>query len=517
MTADDFSEASAYARKIDKKAIKYKPYKGKMNIEKSIEFNPEEYADFSYADLVNFYGKVSKIISTASSMEKYAVSKPAKEKPKPEEEKKRKEVVTKLQEMTKKNLEEARKMEKKKITAPGEAPEKEIFGGEIEFEFKKTERKKKAPEKPAEIEMPEPEIPEPEKIPEPATEKREEKPEEKKEEAIPPALKKKAPEKPTEMKKPPLPPVLRESPDEAAEKKYVQIEEELSKSLGKKIDEKTIKKKMLELTKELFKTKSINRRQRIKLEISVLKNMITRKKKKGAKGKLSEKEAHKQLLETIVNTQKSEIASNKDKIVENYKERIKQLKDNFYMEIEKTEKPAERKKIYQKFVVSLTELVEELPGILKEHEEFSTKKHISEIEKLKSSLSGKENKIQDKANERIEEIDSEYHGEYQKIKRILAKDVDSLIELVGKRILKKKGETVPEQELKEDEIIDEVNSTDEGTLLYYLHLKNPDYYKKYERKHVSKAEALTKAKVFMAQEKGLGEEMVRRHFGELEV
>ena len=75
---------------------------------------------------------------------------------------------------------------------------------------------------------------------------------------------------------------------------------------------------------------------------------------------------------------------------------------------------------------------------------------------------------------------------------------------------------MPEEELKADEIINEINTTDEGTLLYSLHMKDLDYYKRYERKHVSKAEALTRAKILMAREKGLSDSITRRYFGEPE-
>ncbi len=509
MEKGDFLGALEEAKRIDKKAIEYKPYSGKMELEKAIDLTPDDYIDFSYNDMVNLYERTSKIISTAESLREYAVKKAGPRAPGVEE-KKTEEVVSKLKEITKESLEKAKELEKKEVAAPSEVPPEElkkpeIFGGEIEFE---KEAEKIEFEKLPEAKAPptaKPKKPRAEEVP-----------------AKPPEMVEGAPGAGVVPKKeeaaPPLPPVLRESPDEAAARKYDQIEEELSGSLGKKIDEKTIKKKMLELTKELFRTKSINRRQRIKLEITVLKNMITRGKKKAVKGKkkLSEEEAHKQLFETIVNTQKTEVAANKDTVVENYKKKIAGLRSAFYEEMEKVESEGERKKTYERFVMSLTELIEQLPRTLGEYEEFSTKKHLAEMKRLKSSLGKQEKSTLRKVEERTEEIESTYHDAYNAVKRILAKDVDSLIELVGKKLLKKEGEVVPEEELKVDEIVNEINSTDEGTLLYSLHMKDPDYYKQYERKHVSKAEALTKAKVLMAKEKGLSGNITRKYFGELE-
>lgn len=498
MANDDFSSAVEEARRIDRKAMEYKAYSGGMELEKAIDFTPRDYMDFSYDDLVNYYEKTSKIISTAESLQAYTVKKVAPSKPKIEE-KRAEEVVSKLKEITKESLQKAKELEEKEVAAPPEIEleKAEVFGGEIEFE-KEGIKPVKPPERKPPVEKIVPE------------EKPKVAPPKPPEEA--PPVEKAAPE----VIAPPLPPVLRESPDEAAERTTRQVEGELSKSLGQKIDEKTIKKKMLALTKELFKTKSMNRRQRIKLEIAVLKNMIT-KKRKAVKGKetLSEKEAHRQLLETIINTQKTEVAANKDTVADNYKKKIAALREDFYRKMGKA-KEEEKKRIYEDFVLTLTELIEQLPKALEKYEEFTTKKHTAEIERIKASLKKQDRTTLRKAEERIEEIESTYHDKYAAVKKILAKDVDSLIELIGKRLLKKEGEVVPEEELKSDEIINEINTTDEGTLLYSLHMKDLDYYRRYERKHVSKAEALTRAKILMAREKGLSDSITRRYFGEPE-
>ena len=63
----------------------------------------------------------------------------------------------------------------------------------------------------------------------------------------------------------------------------------------------------------------------------------------------------------------------------------------------------------------------------------------------------------------------------------------------------------------------EIEEIDEGTLMYYLHSHDAEYYKNYERKNVSKAEALSRAKVLMAKEKGLKDATIKKYFGNAEV
>ena len=112
--------------------------------------------------------------------------------------------------------------------------------------------------------------------------------------------------------------------------------------------------------------------------------------------------------------------------------------------------------------------------------------------------------------------DAEYDKEYAAVKGIVGRQIENLIELAGSEIFKKPEEKPEKAEAKAYEVLKEINETDEGTLLYFLHSKDPDYYKRYERKQLSKAEVIFKAKELMAKEKGLNEKMVRKYFSQTE-
>ena len=49
-----------------------------------------------------------------------------------------------------------------------------------------------------------------------------------------------------------------------------------------------------------------------------------------------------------------------------------------------------------------------------------------------------------------------------------------------------------------------------------ISFNDPDYYKNYERKQISKAEAIFRAKALMAKEKGLSKSMVKKYFSQTE-
>ena len=69
---------------------------------------------------------------------------------------------------------------------------------------------------------------------------------------------------------------------------------------------------------------------------------------------------------------------------------------------------------------------------------------------------------------------------------------------------------------KVQELVREINDMDEGTLLYFLHGKDAEFYKKYERKHLSKQEAIFRAKALIAKEKGLSDDMISKYFSDTE-
>ncbi len=522
--ADDFQTVQEDARELEKKSLEYKTYDGDMHVAIAVDFSPKEMIDYTYQDLVNLYQRTQKIIS-AQSMQIYGTGKAPKaasteSSAKSEEvESNIRQMSTETKEMADKIGEEMKKDEKAAAegTAPPPPPKAPEKSQTIEFESISAEEKKVAGEEEAHEEAPqeiELEKPPGEKTAEVELE-REAEPEE--EEAAPP-LDEEAPAPIEKIEKKvmiAIPPALTETPDEAAEKKFDKMEEQVRGALGEKVDEAGLKKKMLELTKQLFKEKSVNRREEIKAEITVLKNMLSGKSMKGmpAKGKrVTKTMARTQLLETMVGSQRSEIASTKDKIVKPFREQLAGARNNFYRAVEEEKDASKKKEMYESFVFTLTSLSEQIPGVVEKYDEFITQKHLAELDKLQETAA-KDSALKLKIDKRRKEIKSKYADEFSAIKSILTKEIDNSIEAAGR-------EAFPEPEkgkgAKSQEVVFEINEMDDGTLLYYLHSQDKDYYKKYERKLVSKAEALLRAKELMAKEKGLSDATVRKYFSKSE-
>ncbi len=448
MSAENFYAAIDAAKKLETKAIEYTAYSGDVEIREDIDLSPEDFVDLTFDDMVNEYERAQKILSTRKLNIYSDVPKET------HTTKESMEVESKIKEMTTETLESAEQVKKEEIVFEKPAEEK------IEFE-----RPQEAPVQ----KMPEPEILE-ERVELPV--QKEEKPMEK---VLPPVLAPKA---------------------EEAEHKFDEVEEQINRMLGGKTDEITLKKKMLELTKQLFKEKSHNKRAEIKLQITAIKNMIVNSK--------SSKRDGGAMLKTLVGTQQAEVTTQKDKIIDTYNKKIVEIKNSFYEEIGSIEDIEEKKKTYEKFVMSVTSLIEKLPEVIAEYQEYSTNKHLKEVEKWKATT--KDRKALAEAITRMDAIKAEYPKEFGKIKKILAKEIETLVEITGNDLFNK-----PEQVTT---IVKEINETDEGTLLYYLHSNDLEYYRKYERKHLSKAEAINRAKQLLAEEKGLDGTTIDRYFKE---
>jgi hypothetical protein len=513
----EFRSAVDEARRIEKKALGYNAYDGDITVERKLDLYPKEYADYDYTTLLNLYERTEKIIK-ATGMKLYGAP------PKVDKKvaAKTQEVESRVKEITGDALKDAKEIGKEMKEKPIEVkPKTEIekpkaeeiefealteeAPAQEEFEFEGlVEEEEEKPDLEKEIEIPE--VKEEVEI-----EKEEvaEKPEEEKVEEVAPK-----PEIP-EIKKPAfVPPKLRERAEIAGSRKYDEIEERIMATLGEKVDETSLKKKMLELTKGLFKEKSFHRREQIKTEITVLKNMLKKKRLEPRK-KISDKDAKGRLLETIISTQKTELASTKDKVLTEYRHQVEKLRDEFMEQI--TELPEdqskEKKAAYEKFVFELTALNEKLPSVVDKYFNYVSEKHSTELEKLEGSLEKGEADVAKKTKTRIKEIMEGYRNEFESARRIVKKSIDTAIESGSRAVFK---EEKPPEEEDPTRIIDEINGMDDGTLLYFLHGADPDFYKKYERKHLSKQEAIFKAKALMARDKGLSEDTISKYFSDEE-
>ncbi len=531
--SDEFDAAIEEARRLEKKQVEYAPYNGDISLEKTLDLEPRDYIDLRYADLLNLYERSQKIISTAS-LGILAAGTEGAEAPAPAVQAGTVDVESKLREMTSETLKAAEEVAKEPMAVERQPePQIELERLEeakppqqaVEFESRTTgqqamEMEKEAPKAAPEMPPARAERPgqqQPPAPPKPAEEARVAEP------AAAPIA-----EMPLERKMivAAVPPALRESPDKAAGKRYDKMEEQIRAAVGDKADEMTLKKKMLELTKQLFKEKTTSKREEIKLQITVLKNMLAGAQAGGARqaagarkaagGQGADADTHVRLLDTMLSTQQAELAQTKDGIIDSYNKQVAEIKKKFYDQISMTDDAAERKKTFEAFVFSVESLVEQLPEVMRKYREFTAKKHAAEMEKLRDSLGGSESDTRSKVEGRLDYINSHYDQEFASVKGIVGRQIENLIEVAGTEIFKKQDEKPKESEAKVYEMVKEINETDEGTLLYFLHGKDPEQYKKYERKQVSKAEAIFKAKELMAMDKGLSESVVKKYFSQTE-
>ncbi|MBD3210313.1 hypothetical protein GF318_02940 [Candidatus Micrarchaeota archaeon] len=532
MTEEAFQAAIEEAKKLEKKAIEYEPYEGEVRIEIMVEVEPEEYVDLDYKDLYNLYQRTQKILSAAGMG--VLAERPPEEAARATAESR--EVETRLKKMTSERLKEAEEIAREPVVAEEEAPVPPVTQEiEIEKEEPQEIEFEGPPEKPPEKEVEIPfKAPSPEEVPAPEPATPEEAPEvpspEEKAPEIPEAEKPAKAPAPTlpEPEEPPapevepslerappqpkaVPPTLRETPGEAAARRYEQIEQQIRDMMGEEADERALKKKMLELTKQLFKEKITSKREEIKMQIKVLKNMLA----VSGEGRAKKKRAPAQTrLETILASQQEELAHTKGRLIDAYNKQIMQIKEKFYDDMSSIENPQKRKKTYETFVSSVTMLVQNLPDAVKKEKEYLSQKHAAELKRAEESLGAKDKALKKRIKERKDYIQENYDEEFSMVKHIVGKEIENLIEVAGSETFRKPEEKEKKKKRMAEptEIVKEINETDEGTLLYFLHSKNPDYYKKFERKKISRAEAVFKAKELLAKKKGLSDSMIRKYF-----
>ena len=472
--SDEFEATINEAKRLETKVLEYMPYKGEVKLDKTLDLEPKEYLDYTYPDLVNLYERNQKILSTVAmgllSMESESsvqaprvISKPAAE------------VEIKLREMTTQTLQTAEEVAKEPSVLEKETIELEKFHVEppkherIEFEVQHVSDVR--PEEP--------------------------KPDQKVIVANVPAA-------------------LKDQPAGFAVEKYEKTEEQIRAAVGEKPDEMALKKKMFELTKELFKERTTSRREELKLQILVLKNMLRGTEVKVAKAKKKEElEVHTKVLDALITAHVAEIAQTKDNMIVSYKKQIHEIQEKFYHDLTGVDDAGRKKEILEAFVFSITSLAEQLPSVIEKYRNITVAKHITELEKVKAMLGPEEKDTLLRIESEMEKTE-DYGQDFASVKGIIGKEIENLVDVAGAQVFRKPDEKPRESEEKVQEIIEEISSIDEGTLLYYLHGVDHEYYKRYEHKQISKSEAIFKAKELMALEKGLSAGTVKKYFSQKE-
>ncbi|MBI2079736.1 hypothetical protein HYT84_03155, partial [Candidatus Micrarchaeota archaeon] len=318
-----------------------------------------------------------------------------------------------------------------------------------------------------------------------------------------------------------VPPILYKAPEQIARTSFEEIEDKFKQEWAGEKDEIKIKRKMLELTKELFKEKSGDKREELKRQVVTLKNILSKPSPEVAP-EVSKKSAKKietsyslNLFNTIINSHLAELSSSKDSISSSYTAKIEDLKrrlSDALLSISDTDDAA-RRKAASDTISNLNSLKQQLPIIISKYQKFLLDKHAAELEKLKNSIDKSDSASIKACEKRSEEIKAKYKDELDSLRDSLLRTIELVIESTNQRLEKKEEKPVPKSELNLSEALFDINNTDEGSMLYYLHSKDPDTYKKYERKHISKYDALSHARKLMAKEKGLSAEQINKYFG----
>ncbi|MCP4648194.1 MAG: hypothetical protein GY852_10775, partial [bacterium] len=403
----DFRTAIDEVSQIEKSAGEYAPPKfEKMKAERSLELSPPDIHEMEYPDIIIQYTRMEKILR-ASRMDAGMFGE--KNAPSPEPTKPAPKAVQKEAKEIEKEMKKISVEGKKEAEVPLPPPE----------ELKPPEEAEPSVPSPAELERAKaaeaaahpPELPETEVQETIAPPEREEvapapKPETPKEEVpegeltpIPDEEIASVPEVPTELPElepapvlepepesgaPALdivfPAVLNESPLKKAEETMVRLETQLGGQMTgkttKKVDVGGTKKRMLELTRELFKERSMNRRAEIKKEIVMLRGLLKGKGGKAAAGGLPKGS----LYTALRDEQDMEVKEAKNRIHSIYSDNLKSL----LSAMEAQRAVEHREPAFETFSKNLVHLEHSLTEIIDKYQNYLIAKHSAELAKLKA-------------------------------------------------------------------------------------------------------------------------------------
>lgn len=301
-----------------------------------------------------------------------------------------------------------------------------------------------------------------------------------------------------------VPPLLSVPPEKAAEERYAEMEERVPRAL-EKANEGEIKKHMIELTKELFKEKSINQRQKIKEEIARLREMLSRKPEL-PKRTVSYATS---LFNAMEVGQKMEIADAKDRLTKGYKESLTKTLNAFSSSLKLAKGDEERKQIYDLFASDLEALKGQVEALSDRYESFFLREHAAELDKLRNAASLKSDKyMMEKAGERAKEIKFTYAAEFLALEDAVRKELSSLAKT-------KKHEALEARMSEEVEKVLSIVNMNEDELLKYMHARHQDRYYEFEQGKMGKLELLAEARVLMAKEAGIKKDIINKYFGEI--
>ena len=463
VNAMDFRSSVEDIAAIEKNAAEYKPAKGDTyKAERVIEMSPQEILDMGYDEALNQYDRIEKIIS-ASSMDVGLIGTgmqpeaPAEEAPPAEVSAEAQNAAAQMRSISAASARESEILTKPKEERPA-----------ISLQGQKPVAPQAPAKAPPAEEMPLPEeerAPPSAPSPAPSLMKRkmpreEVPPEEEKEEALPeapaPITEKMPPAPPREyvppaprfVEKPgaPLPEIgmpalLSESPERSAEATISRLEQQFQAQFapaagkaagaGKKVDTEGAKKRMMELTRELFRERSFDRREEIKKEIVLLKNMIADAGVAPKAGAGAGAPAAGAFLTALKGSQEYELSAAKKTIREAFEQNLKSLSSQMEMQMA-LEKKEEAVDSCEGNAVSLEQ---RLITIIEKYQIFITAKHNAELSAL--SAKGLSSAESEKMRETLRD---RYAHDFSSLKNTIGEEIHSKVQNAKETLTEQAGD-----------------------------------------------------------------------------
>ncbi|MEW6529049.1 MAG: hypothetical protein AB1391_04115 [Candidatus Micrarchaeota archaeon] len=302
-----------------------------------------------------------------------------------------------------------------------------------------------------------------------------------------------------------IPSLLSSSPEQVAERVYNEIESTIPREPEKE-NLFEIKKRMIELTKQLFAEKSTAERRKITEEIAKLRRLFSMK-EETPKIKVSYPTL---LFNSTEIAQNTELSVAKESLIKEYHEQLSKILGAFSSSLKIAANNMEKRKvIYDILVSDLDNLKVQCETLSDKYELFFLKEHEIILQKLCNvALFKNDNYVVKKIDGRIEEIKFSYQKGFLSLKNTIRKEISSLIQ-------SKKHEALEASRDEEMEKVLSIINMKEEELLKYIHANNQEKYKEFENGKITKLELLIASRMLMALELGLKKEVIDKYFEHL--
>lgn len=518
----DFETAANEAVRIEKDSVEYTPLSEKgYKAERALEFSPRDINELNYADAVNLYLRIDKILR-ASSLEAGLLGEEAPSvspSPLPSAAADAEAVGEQMKRIGARSAKESEEISTLPVVKesgegkeaeeeavqkppvppaaarPAVAPPKKEEAGSMEEEFlpeglqETVGEGERPPEtKPGEgagKAAPEPGMMEEEPSAPPAPPV----------EAVSPG-----PEALGKMQIPgfELPNLLKSSPllqaDEALSRLEAQLGAQMTGKKTKKVDVGGTKKRMLELTRELFKERSMDRRAEIKKEIVALKALLTKSgSAKAGAGGLPKGS----LFNALLTEQEYELKQAKEGIQSLYAAKQKSL----VSAMEAQRAVEHREAAFESFSRSMAELEHNIISIIEHYQNFLVAKHTSELSKLAAR-----GQATPESGKRKASLRQEYAHQFSSLKDSIGEDVHSQIDTTRAVLIESAGDPSARE-------MAQIANAPEENMFTFLQAKDSRTYEKYARGEISRSQALSIARRLMAKDSGVDEDTINKRFG----